>query len=485
MRPSSGRRRAVVIGLAVLLAFLAGAATTSFLLRRGGSGADPGLGAPAAAYHCPMHPSMVSDKPGECPICGMRMVRADGREEPAPAGASSPSASPGRRVVYRSTMNPGEVSDHPGKDSMGMDMEAIEIDPEPGGATRVEGRAPVRIAPARQQLIGVRTQAAARVPFVRSIRSAGQVVPDETRLHHVHTKIEGYVDTLRVNATGDTVRRGDPLLTIYSPELVATQEEYLVALRARDAARRQSLPEITRKAEDLLESARRRLLLYDLRPSQIDELERTGVSSLKVTLYAPISGYVTQRNVTQGERIDPSMTLLDIADLSRVWVIASVYEYELPFVHVGQKATVTLSYLPGRSWEGRIGLIYPTLEGATRTARVRIEFANPDLDLKPEMFAEVSLQSELGVRLAVPDSAVLVSGTRNILFVARGDGSFEPREVRLGLRLPDSVEILEGVSEGETVVTSGNFLVDSESRLKAALESSTAPRPAPAPGDPR
>jgi RND family efflux transporter MFP subunit len=304
------------------------------------------------------------------------------------------------------------------------------------------------------------------------------VTSDETRLHHVHTKVEGWVEKLHVNATGVMVRRGEPLLTIYSPELVASQEEYLVALRARSAAGAESLPEVARRGEDLLESTRRRLLLYDLTPEQIEALERTGVSSRTVTLQAPISGYVTQRNVTQGEKIDSSTTLFDIADLSRVWVIASVYEYELPFVRLGQRGEVTLPYLPGRIYEGRVGLIYPTLEGATRTAQVRLEFSNPDLELKPEMYAEVQLKSDLGERLTAPDTAVLSSGTRNIVFVTSGDGYFEPREVQVGLRLPDAVEILDGVAEGETVVTSGNFLIDSESKLKAALEAAAGPKPA-------
>jgi RND family efflux transporter MFP subunit len=208
----------------------------------------------------------------------------------------------------------------------------------------------------------------------------------------------------------------------------------------------------------------------------VDELERTGVAMRAVTLYAPISGYILQRNVTQGEKITPESNLLDIADLSRVWVLASAYEYELPFVKLGLPATMALSYQPGKTYEGKVTLIYPVLEGSSRTVQVRLEFQNPEMELKPEMFAEVSIHADLGMRLAIPESAILSTGTRSVVFVAREEGTFDPREVRLGLRLPDRVEVLDGLQEGETIVSSGNFLIDSESKLKSALEAAAAPR---------
>ena len=441
-------RRVLWLGIGSLLAVLA--IVVAFRVIVKGSArraAADGDVAPAGAppekkvlYHCPMHPTMVADRPGDCPICGMRMV-------------------------------PIEESDRPGKDSMGMDMVPVEVeDGEPRGARQVEGLAGVRIPVRKQQLIGVRTEEVKTIPFIRRIRTVGRVTSDETRLHHVHTKIEGWIEVLHVNATGVKVRKGQPLLAIHSPELVATQEEYLLALRARQAAQGETLPQIVRSGEELVESARRRLLFFDLSPAQIEELERTGVPSRTVTLHAPISGYVTQRNVTQGEKIDPDTTLLDITDLSRVWVIASVYEYELPFVHVGQTAMVTLSYLPGKTFRGRAALVYPVLEGTTRTAQVRLEFDNPDLLLKPEMYADVEIESDLGERLAVPESAVLSSGARNVVFVDQGEGYFEPRAVRIGARLSDVVEVLSGLSVGERVVASGTFFIDSESKLKAALE---------------
>jgi RND family efflux transporter MFP subunit len=353
-------------------------------------------------------------------------------------------------------------------------MEPVEVEEGPSGAAKVEGLAAVRISSRKQQLIGVRTDVVKRAPFVRTIRAVGLVTADETRLHHVHTKIEGWIETLHVNATGEMVRKGQPLLTIYSPELLATQEEYMLALRTRAPLAEGQLPDAVARTNALVESTRRRLLLFDLSPAQIEELERTGLPSRTVTLHAPIPGHVTRRGVTQGEKIDSSTTLLDIADLSRVWVIASIYEYELPFVRIGQSALVTLSYLPGHTYRGKVTLIYPVLEGATRTIQIRVELPNPDLTLKPDMYGQVELQGDLGERLGVAESAVLSSGNRNVVFVAQGDGYFEPRVVHLGLRLQDSVEVLDGLAEGESVVISGGFLIDSESKLKAALEAAAS-----------
>jgi RND family efflux transporter MFP subunit len=443
-------------------------------------------------YYCPMHPTMVAEQPGECPICLMTLVPMEEEEEPgaaraapspqtAPSTQTAPAPQPGRkRVLYRSTMHPSEVSDRPGKDSMGMEMERVEIEEGPPGAG-IEGQASVRISTRKQQLIGVRTSPVARVPFVRSIRTVGRVIPDETRLHHVHTKVSGWVESLTVSATGERVRKGQPLLRVYSPELLATQEEHFIALRSRRELGDAGLPELVQRADELVKSSRRRLLLYDLTDAQVEELENSAAPSRTVTLFAPVSGHVLGRNVTHGMKIDPEMNLLDIADLSRVWVLASVYEYELPFVATGQPATMTLSYLPGRSFEGKVTLVYPMLDAATRTAQVRLEFANPRLELKPEMYAEVGIRSDLGERLSVPETAVISSGTRNIVFVAQGEGFFEPRSVRVGVRLPERVEILEGLAEGEMVLTSGNFFVDSESKLKAALEAAAAPKSGEAP----
>jgi len=391
---------------------------------------------PAVRYHCPMHPTIVSDRPGDCPICGMRLVVIQEEAE----ASQTPAA-------------------------------------QPGG---VPGLADVRISPRKQQLIGVKTSPVERAAFRRSIRAVGRVTYDETRLRSVHAKIAGYVETLFVNATGERVRAGQPLLEIYSPELLASQQEYLVALQARARSAGNSLPGAAGFGEELVASARRRLELLDIGDAEIRELETSGRTRRTLTLAAPVSGTVLKRSVAQGERIEPATTLLEIADLSRVWVIGSVYEYELPFVREGQRARMTLSYVPGRSFEGRVTLVYPTLDAATRTAQVRLEFPNPEGALKPDMYAEIELDSDLGERLCVPASAVIETGIRSVVFVDRGEGRFEPREITIGLRLPDTYEVLSGVREGERVLSSGNFFVDSESKLKAALADMAEETPAPA-----
>lgn len=375
-------------------------------------------------WTCPMHPQIVMDHPGSCPICGMDLV---------PVGSRSAS--------------------HP---------------TSPSG---VAGQGLVHLDATRRQLIGVRTASVELAPFTRTIRAVGRVSYDETRLRHVHTKIDGYVEHLFANATGESVRRGQPLLEIYSPELLASQQEFLVALAARNRMGGSGLSSVAGYGQDLVESARRRLQLFDMTDAQIAQVEQTGTPQRTVTVYAHESGVVMMRNVTEGERIEAGKTLLDVADLSKVWVLASVYEYELPFVHQGQPATMRLSYLPDRTFTGKVSLVYPSIEAATRTAQVRIAFDNPDLALKPDMYAEIELAAALGERVSVPDEAVLDTGSRSLAFVEKQPGVFEPREVRIGARLSDRYEVLSGLAPGEQVVVSGNFLIDSESKLKAALES--------------
>jgi len=385
-------------------------------------------------------------------------------------GARSAVAAPAgkKKIIYRSTMNPNEMSDQPGKDSMGMEMVAEEIDAPPSGKiAAVDGRVAVKVSTQKRQLIGVRTAPVEKSPLTRTIRTVGRVTYDETRLRNVFTKISGWVEQLYANSTGQRVKEGDPLLSIYSPELVSSAQEYLLARRGRDRLAASELAGDS--GERLVASAHRRLLLFDLTPQQIVTLEKTGEAPKTMTLHAPISGHIITRSVTQGDRIEPGTKLLDIAELSRVWVLADIYEYELPFIRLGQVATMTLSYLPTRTFEGRITLIYPTLSETTRTVKVRLEFPNPDFTLKPEMYAQVEIRSDLGERLTVPESAVVTTGTRDIAFVDRGEGYFEPRELKLGIRLPDRFEVIDGLAEGEPVLISGNFLVDSESKLKAAL----------------
>ncbi len=370
----------------------------------------------------PMHPAYKSDKPGTAPDCGMELV-----------------------PVYE---------------------EGSEVGTE---SKPVAGYSTISLSPERQQSIGVRIGKAEIRDLNKTIRTVGRVTFDETLLHQIHPKFEGYVEELYVNYTGKPVRKGQPLLAIYSPDLLATQQEYLLALRARKQLTSLQNPDASHGAADLYDAARQRLLLWDIRPADIDRLEQTGTPLKALTLYSPVDGFVMTKNAVQGSRVMPSDTLFEIAGLHDVWVLADVYESEAQFVRVGQTARMSLSYLPGREWTGRVTFIAPVVEEKTRTVKVRLEFSNPDEVLKPGMYAEIFLERPLGRVLTVPDSAVLTTGTRCIVFVARGSGRFEPREVKVGPKVDSYYEIREGIQSGEDVVTQANFLVDSESRLKAAL----------------
>ena len=376
-------------------------------------------------------------------------------------------------------MVPGYKSDKPGKSPF-MDMELVPVyedGSDAGGApTNVPGYSGIALSPERQQAIGVQIGKAEVRELTKTIRTVGRVSFDETLLHQIHPKFEGYVEELYVNYTGKSVRKGQPLLSIYSPDLLATQQEYLLALRARRQLTSSQNGDLSRGAMDLYDAARQRLLLWDIRPADIDRLEQTGKPLKALTLYSPVDGFVMAKNAVQGSRVMPSDTLFEIAGLHHVWVLADVYESEAPFVRVGQTARMSLSYLPGRTWTGRVTFIAPVVDEKTRTVKVRLEFSNSDEALKPGMYAEVFLERPLGRVLTVPDSAVLTTGTRSIVFVAKGNGRFEPREVKVGPKVDSYYEIRDGIEAGEDVVTQANFLVDSESRLKAAL-AGIAPAP--------
>jgi multidrug efflux pump subunit AcrA (membrane-fusion protein) len=398
---------------------------------------------------------------------------------PPRAGADAPAAAgPARKIAfYRSPMDPSVHSPVPAKDSMGMDFIPVYEDELLGGD--VLGRAMVSLSPERRRVLGLRSEPVRRTSLARAIRTVGRVAPDERRLHHIHTKFEAYIEHLYVDYTGKFVRKGEPLASLYSPELLATQQEYLLAWRAKRQLATSALPSVAQGGVDLLEAARQRLLLWDIRPADIARLEETGEVRRTLDLYSPVSGYVTQKMALHGMRVTPVDTLFDIADLSHLWVMADVYESDLAAVRTGMPAQLTLSYLPGRTWRGSVTYIAPTVEEKTRTIKVRVEVDNADGQLKPEMFADVILESALGSGLVVPESALLKTGERTLVFVDKEDGRLEPREVEAGPKVAEGVQVLRGVSEGERVVTGANFLLDSESSLKAAL-SVISPAPTPA-----
>jgi RND family efflux transporter MFP subunit len=442
-------------------------ALAAVLLSSGGlagcrRGAAPAEKAEAAKtqYQCPMHPTYVSDRPGQCPICKMDLVPM----APAAAGGG-----PRRILYYRSPMDPSIRSDVSRKDAMGMDF--VPVYEDEATASTVAGRAMVALSPERRQLLGVRSEAVARRHLDRTLRTVGRVAIDERRLHHVHTKYEAYVEKLYVNFVGQMVRKGDHLAALYSPELVATQQEYLLAYRAQRQLAQSGIASVAKGGTDLLEAARQRLLFWDMDPADVDALERTGQVQRTVDLHADLPGYVLQKSAVHGMRVTPADILFDIADLEEVWILADIYELDLATVELGMAAEVTLPYQPGRTWRGRVTFINPLVDPGTRTVKVRIEVPNGDYALKPDMFADVVLRRELGDALFVRESAVLKPGDRQIVFLDRGDGRLEPREIETGVRVEGGYAVLSGLAEGDKVVTSANFLIDSESSLKAALSS--------------
>ncbi len=326
----------------------------------------------------------------------------------------------------------------------------------------------ITLSPDKVQLIGVRTAAAEYRPLDKQFRTVGKVEPDETRLAFVNTKIAGWVKKLFVDYTGKEVVKSQPLLSIYSPDLVTAQEEYLIALRSAKRAEQEAggMPEAEASRKELLESAKRRLQLWDITDEQIADLEKTGKPRTEMTIEAPLSGIVLEKMVLEGAYITPGMNLYKIADLSSVWIMADIYEYEVPLVKTGQTARVTLPYQSGEALRATVNYIYPTLDPVSRTVKVRLTVKNPGLMLKPEMFANVEINVAPGARLAIPRDAVLDSGLRQIVYVEKKPGTYEMRQVTLGVRGEQYVEVLKGIKKGERVVTSGNFLIDSESQLR-------------------
>ena len=381
------------------------------------------------------------------------------------AGACPSGAAP---LYWRAPMDPTYVRDQPGKSPMGMDLVPVC----PGETATAVGARGVQLDPALVQRMGVRMAPVSRRDLSRKLRTVGRVAYDERRVDHVHTKVQGWIERLFVEYEGELVRRGQPLLEIYSPELVSTQEELLLAARYRDSTRESRFEDVARGGEDLFVATRRRLELWDISKRDINLLLETADVRKTLTLHAPTEGVVTHLMVREGMEVGPNNNLYTIADLSRVWLYADVYEYELPWVREGQTATIDLSYLPGRTFEGTVTYVYPFLDPKTRTARVRIELDNPDLILKPDMYANVTVQTaERPEALVVPEEAVIRSGRRSLAIVAVGEGRFEPREIELGLDSGDGwLEVTRGLEASERVVTSGQFLIDSESKLREATQ---------------
>jgi membrane fusion protein, copper/silver efflux system len=359
---------------------------------------------------------------------------------------------------------------------MEMEMKGITME-----SIRKEGRvqevAPgtVQISPDRQQLIGVKIGAVEMKSLQKVIRTVGRVDYDEKRIVTVSPKVGGWIEDLYVDFTGRFVKQGDPLLTIYSPELVSTQEEYLLALRAKKSLGKSPFPEVAGSGDSLAESAKRRLRLWDITDDQIKTLEESGQAKKTLTLHSPFSGFVLEKSAYKGMNVMPGVALYKLADLSVVWLYADIYEYELPFIRLGQQASIQLSYIPGETFTGKAIYIYPSLNPETRTAKVRFEIPNSHERLKPEMYANVEIKVHLGQRLAVPEGAIIDTGVRQMAIIDKGNGYFEPREVKVGSKVDNYYEVIKGLKVGERVVTSANFLIDSESKLKEAMGGMSMP----------
>ncbi len=398
---------------------------------------------------------------------GGYLASRGGQPTPAPAdGTAQSDASTKRKpLYYRNPMNPSVTSPVPAKDPMGMDYVPVyagdEANSGPAGT--------VRIDPVVVQNIGVRTAPVERRALAREVRAVGRIGYDEEHLARLHPKVEGWIDHLRVDKTGERVSKDDILLSIYSPELVSSEEEYLLALKNMKTLATSPFPEIRQGAVDLARSARARLRLFDVPEHQIRELERSGRVHKALHIHSPFDGVVIKVGVREGQYVTPKTELYHIVDLSTVWVYVDVFEDDLPWVRVGDEATIRVAAVPGRTFRGRITYIYPYLEAKTRTVKVRMVFANPDGLLKPNMFADVSIQT--GRRrhaIVVPSEAIVRSGDREQVFVVTAPGRFEPRPVTLGVSSGGLTEVLKGLSAGEHVVTSAQFLIDSESKLNEA-----------------
>jgi Cu(I)/Ag(I) efflux system membrane fusion protein/cobalt-zinc-cadmium efflux system membrane fusion protein len=419
----------------------------------------------AQKYTCGMHPMIITDEPGICPICNMDLT-------PFKSGGSDPDKPVGERKIkyWVAPMDPTFIRDEPGKSPMGMDLVPVYEDQAASGSI-------ISVDPVTSQNMGVRMALVTRKDLSRTIRTVGLIGYEEQKQFSINSKVDGWVERLHVNETGQVVKKGAPLLEIYSPALVSAQEEFLLARNNNITLAESPFPVIADGAKRLQDASRRRLKLWDISERQIARLEKTGEVMNSLTLYAPYDGIVTMKMVREGQFIKGGMELLTLSDISKVWVYADIYEYEMPWVKVGQKARIVLPYVGSEPIESTVSYIYPFVEPKTRTVKARFDIDNPGFVLKPEMYVNVRLESEpVADALTIPVEAVLHSGEKQTVFVALGDGKFEPRQVKTGMQNDDGdIEIVQGLLEGEHVVTSAQFMLDSESKLREAIQKMLEP----------
>jgi multidrug efflux pump subunit AcrA (membrane-fusion protein) len=410
-------------------------------------------------WTCAMHPSVKMKEPGSCPICGMELI-------PVPKKPDTETGPPSEDGT-----NEGVVAgdDEKTSDTGAIDHSRHGTGVPPAPAKDGETESGFTVSPERQQMIGVKTEPVEIRPMEKSIRTVGRVTLDETRTEQVHTRFSGWIDKLYADYTYQHVEKGDPLFSIYSPELVSTQQEYLLALRSNDILSGSDFPEISQGASSLLDAAKRRLELWDISEGQIRELAETGKVKESLVIHSPVTGSIVEKNVFQNMYVEPGTVLYTIADHSNVWVEVDIYENEIPLVKSGDHAVMTLQSFPDEEFHGEVTFMPPHLDMKTRTAKARLEFPNSDLKLLPEMYADVNIDIPLGDKLTVPESAVLRTGEQDVVFVDKGGGNMEIRRVALGQKAGGYYEVLRGLSEGEKVVSRANFLIDSESKIQAAV----------------
>jgi RND family efflux transporter MFP subunit len=451
--------------LILLLGILIGGGATFIFLPKVQKTQGPAQAEEKQLYSCGMHPEVISDEPGNCPICGMKLT-------PIRDSAGSAAQVPGRgeqkerKILYwRAPMDPTEIYDRPGKSKMGMDLVPVYEGEEAGGAGSI------MIDGAVQQNMNLRTAPVERRDIDRVIRAFGNVTYAQDEEYSITTKVTGWIEKLFVNTEGQRVEKDEDLLEIYSPKLVSTQEEYLLALENSKKLAESPYENIRKDGERMLLLARNRLEYWDISEAEINKIEQTGKVRRTIMLKSLVDGIVTHKAVVEGDKVGPGMDLFHIANLGKIWVEASVYESEFPLVKQGQNADLELDLQGGKTFQGKVDFIYPYLDRNSRANNVRLVFYNPNMELKPDMFATVRIHVPvISDSLAVPAEAIIYSGKRQIAFVTRGDGKFEPREVKTGAESDDGyVQVVSGLFDGEQVVVSGQFLLDSESRTREAI----------------
>jgi Cu(I)/Ag(I) efflux system membrane fusion protein/cobalt-zinc-cadmium efflux system membrane fusion protein len=452
------RNKNIIIGV---LALALAAALLYIFVFSPGSDDHMLITADGQLYTCGMHPSIILDEPGNCPICGMNLT-------PIRSSGSTKSSGERKILYWRAPMNPNEIYDEPGKSRMGMDLVPVYEDEGSGSGV-------VTIDAAVQQNMNVKTEVVKVKKMNAQVITNGILETDERKEFVVTTKVGGWVEKLYVNYTGQEVKKGQKLIDIYSPELVAAQQEFITALSYAASVMNSSDENIAASGEELINNSIRKLELLDVSSLEIERLRKTKEINKYVTLYAPFDGTVIHKQLTEGEKINPGSPLLRIADLRNLWLMADVYEYELSKIKVGSSVDITFNFLTGKIFKSKVSFIYPTLDARTRTVKVRIDMPNYNNELKPSMFATITINGkDLGNYPVVPENAIIRSGQTNIIILALGDGKFRPVNVLLGNYAEGYYQVLDGLTEGNTIVTSAQFLIDSESNLRAALTQFTS-----------